>query len=71
MSATLHFTPTMQKISDAINAAWIAAYPQAEPVTEEKALCNRVRLLAVDRAEWVKNARALQKDNTELRKGTT
>ena len=28
---------------------------------------HQVRLLAVDRAEWVKNAKALQKDNTELR----
>lgn len=57
----------MTLLADAINAAWISAYPQAEPVTDEKVLASRVKWLADDRADWVKNAKALQKDNNELR----
>ena len=54
-------------LPDAINAAWISAYPKAEAVTDEKALANRVVMLADDRACWVKVAEALQTNNTALR----
>ena len=56
-----------QALSDAINQAWGSAYKGEGPVTDEKALCARVRMLADDRADWIKNAKALQKDNNELR----
>lgn len=56
-----------QALKDAINEAWSSAYKGEGPVSDEKALCKRVRMLAYDRADWIKNAKALQKDNTELR----
>ena len=56
-----------QALIDAINEAWASAYKGEGPVSDEKALCGRVRMLADDRADWIKNAKALQKDNNELR----
>lgn len=54
-------------LPDAINKAWISAYPGAPEVTDEKALAARVAMLADDRACWVKVAEALQTNNTALR----
>lgn len=54
-------------LSSAVNNAWILAYPGSDRVTDIRALCNRVEKLALDRADWIKNARALQADNNKLR----
>ena len=53
-------------ITDAINQAWIAAYPDCREVTDEKALIKRVLSLADDRKCWLDNARANQKENNRL-----
>lgn len=60
----------MNELVEAINAAWIAAYPGEPAVTDVKKLCNRVKQLGVDRANWISNAKALQKDNEKLRRTT-
>ena len=57
----------MNDLIEAINTAWIAAYPGEPAVTEILKLCNRVKQLGVDRANWISNAKALQKDNEQLR----
>lgn len=56
----------MKELKTTINEAWEKAYPGSVPVEDVHALCMRVRNLAEDRANWLFNARALQKQVNEM-----
>lgn len=53
-------------LRDTINEVWEAAYPGSAKVDDLLALKMRVQQLAEDRANWVFNARVLQKQVNEL-----
>ena len=58
-------------LAETINKAWIAAYPESSPVTEDAALRLRVRQLAEDRKCWMGNAKENNRELVRIDKKVT
>jgi predicted metal-dependent hydrolase len=57
----------MSSLGDTINEVWRKAYGEDVVAYEsEYALCAIVVSLATDRAAWISNAKAYQKENNRL-----
>lgn len=61
----------MEELKATINSCWEKAYPGSVPVEDITALCMRVKNLTEDRANWLFNARVLQKQVNEMESATT